>query len=87
MNDPFTADGQITEDHETTISADAGLYDVDRAHDDHSSGTRGDTFVRNDKYRTADPNSYKSHHDIDYEQTNDENQNFGAANTDNCVPA
>ena len=87
MNDPFTADGQITEDQETTISADAGFYDVDRAHDDHSSGTLGDTFVRNDKYRIADPNSYKSHNDIDYEQTNDENQNFGAANTDNCVHA
>ncbi len=85
MYDPCTADGQITEDQETTISADDGSCVVDRARDDHSSGTNGDTFVRNDKYRTADPNSYKSRNDSDYDHTNDENHNVGAANSDNCV--
>ena len=87
MNDPFTADGQITEDHQSIISADDGFCDAARVRDDHSSGTGGDTFVRNDKYRTADPNSYKSRNENDYEHTNDENHNFGAANTDNCVHA
>ena len=87
MIDPFTADAQITEERQSTISADDGVRDADRVRDDHSSGTSGDTFVRNDKCRTADPNSYKSRNENDYEHTNDENHNFGAANTDNCLHA
>ena len=84
MIDPFTADGQITEDRQSIMNADDGVCDADRIRDDHNSGTSGDTFVRNDKYRTADPNSYKNRSDSDYEHTNAESHNVGATNTDTC---
>jgi hypothetical protein len=87
MNDPFTADGQITEDHQSYISADDVVCRADRIRDDHSSDMSGDTFVRNDKCRTADPNSYKSRNDSDCEHTNAENHHVAAANTGTCVRA
>ncbi len=65
------------------ISDDDDSYDAAGTRDDHSTGMAGDIFVRNDKYRTADPSSCKSRSGNGYASTNDENHNFDAASTDN----
>ena len=66
------------------LSDDGDVCDADCGRDDHSSGMGGDTFVRNDKYRIAGPNSYKSHGDNGCASTNDENHDVAATCTDNC---
>lgn len=68
--------------------SDAGdVCDADCGRDDHSSGMGGDTFVRNDKHRTAGPNSYESDRDNGCASTNDENQSFDATRSENCARA
>ncbi len=66
------------------LSDDGNVCDAGRGRDDHSSGMGGDTFVRNDKYRTAGPSSYKSHGDSGCASTNDENRNVAVTCADTC---
>ena len=85
MNDPFTADGQITEGHQSIVSGEGAVCDAGHDRDDRSSGMGGNTFVRNDRYRTSGPKSHKNHGGSDYVCTNDENHYYDAASLDTCV--